>query len=135
MPRSSAPSCPRACRSADRWGRATPVARHGLPDRAHPARFMIMSAQDARGPHEYEKDAPLEWRAPSLEAERGQVGRAAVEVGRVLEGLAQPQHVALAVGLADDLDAERQSAGEAAGHRKRAEAEIVARPRQVARDG
>ena len=50
-------------------------------------------------------------REPGLKAERRKIGRAAVEVGRVLEGLAEPQHVALGVGLADDLDAERQAAG------------------------
>jgi hypothetical protein len=29
---------------------------------------MIMSEPEARGPEEYEKTAPVEWRAPSDEA-------------------------------------------------------------------
>jgi hypothetical protein len=32
------------------WGRATPVARHGLPERGPPARIMIMSGPEARAP-------------------------------------------------------------------------------------
>jgi hypothetical protein len=32
---------------------------------------MIMSARSARGPNEHEKIAPLEWRAPSKDAEPG----------------------------------------------------------------
>src|SRR5262245_37661981 len=45
-----------------------------------------------------------------LQAQCRQVRRAAVEVGNVLKSLAQSQHVALGVGLADDLDADRQAA-------------------------
>jgi hypothetical protein len=31
------------------------MARHDLPDRGRPARLMIMSGRDARGPNEHEK--------------------------------------------------------------------------------
>src|SRR5262249_56455167 len=58
-----------------------------------------------------------------------------MEVGRVLKRLAEPQHVALTIGVADDLDAERQAARKTARHGKRAHTEIVAGTRQIAWDG
>ena len=36
---------------------------HALLDREPPARILIMSEPEARGPEDH--DAPLEWRAPS----------------------------------------------------------------------
>jgi hypothetical protein len=42
--------------------------------RGRPARIMIMSGQDARGPNEHEK--PLEWRAPSNDSYRLPVSEA-----------------------------------------------------------
>src|SRR5579883_3230256 len=69
-----------------------------------------------------------------LEAEFLEIRGAAVEVCRVLEGLADPEHVALHEGLAQDLDTDRQAVREAARHREPAQAEIVARPRELGRD-
>src|SRR3569623_821875 len=60
----------------------------------------------------------------TLEADLLEVRRAAVEVRRVLEGLADPEHGALHEGLAEDLDAAGQAVREAARHRQAAQAEI-----------
>src|SRR5688572_18512622 len=66
------------------------------------------------------------------ETKRRQVRRPPMEVGGVLEGLAQPQHVALGEGLADDLHTDRQAARLAGRHGETAQAEIIRRPRQEA---
>src|SRR6266540_5819925 len=50
------------------------------------------------------------------ETQRRQIRRAPMEVCGVLEGLAEPQHVALGERLADDLHADGQAAGLAGGH-------------------
>jgi hypothetical protein len=78
-------------RSARRLDRRT-VVPQGMPQRCH------------------KRMRPASVRAPRSEPERRQIRGAAVEVGRVLEGLAELEHVALGIGLADDLDAERQAA-------------------------
>ena len=90
------------------------AARRTCSTRCRPRQELY----DTIGYHEYEAlDASIveDGRAAGdaaarLKPQRGKVGRAAVEVRRVLEGLAEAQHVALGERLADDLDAERQAA-------------------------
>src|SRR5476651_872965 len=66
-----------------------------------------------------------------LEAERRQVGRLAVKIGRILIGLAQAQNGAFGIGLAHELHPDRQAGGEADWYRQAAQAEIVGRAREV----
>src|SRR6266568_2512301 len=125
------PSLPRmgssACNEPMPWP-ASPLAgkttnwRAGCGRSARPVR---REGEASASPYPYRK---------TLKPQRRKIGRAAVEVRRVLEGFAQPEHVAFGEGLADDLDAERQAARLTGGHGEAAQAEIVGRSREIARD-
>ena len=108
-------------RRALRRRSATTTTRRSTPRSSRPSsRRACRSVRTEHSPQRAREALPLK-------PQRRQIGRAAVEVGRVLEGLAQPQHVAFGEGLADDLDADRQAARLAGRHREAAQAEIVGR--------
>src|SRR6185437_5922634 len=109
--------------SVDSWTPGPKPLCHRRPTGPHPSGLLWTPAKGDSTKSNF-----------ALEAELLEVGRAAVEVGGVLERLADLQHVALHVGLAEDLDADRQAVREAARHRQAAQAEIVAGPRELGRD-
>ena len=90
------------------WGarHASGASFHAHLFREGPARSWVCGTLAVR------KTMTRHWKVarPQLKPERREIRRAAVEVGRVLEGLAEPEHVAFGVGLADDLDADRHPA-------------------------